>query len=201
MQIFTSVVYFTIFILTVIIQWKKNKVFKELSSITYIFQLGAIFDIWSLFFRNQYNAAQNIVFLYSLVFTLYVIFSNYINNGRKNIVQFLLFILIPIFCICVDFKLLYKILFKYVFLIILFFYLVAILTCLLRCFQFNIKLKAVNYFFFLLLGFILIDLFYYLGFYHVIEFKMSIWMVFLNFYLIYLNVIRLIYIFYVSKNF
>ena len=63
MQIFTSVVYFTIFILTVIIQWKKNKVFKELSSITYIFQLGAIFDIWSLFFRNQYNAAQNIVFL------------------------------------------------------------------------------------------------------------------------------------------
>lgn len=85
MQLFTGVLYFATFILTVIIQWKKNKVFKELNSITYIFQLGAIFDIWSLFFRNQYNAAQNIVFLYSLVFNLYVILSNQIKIDRKNL--------------------------------------------------------------------------------------------------------------------
>ncbi len=201
MRVFTAVVFFAIFIFTVIIQWKKNKILHELKNITYILQLGAIFDMWSLYFQNHYNASQNLVFLYSLVFPFYVIISKYINNGMRNILQFLLFTLIPIFCICVDFNSIYAYLFKYVFIIIIFLYLVAITTCLLRCFQFNIKLKAVNYFFFLLLGFIVIDLFYYLGFYHVIEFKISIWMVFLNFYLAYLNVIRLIYIFYVSKNF
>jgi len=201
MQLFTGVLYFATFILTIIIQWKKNKVFHELNSVTYILQLGSIFDIWSLFFQDKYNSSQNLIFLYSLVFNLYVILSNQIKIDRKNSLQLLLFLFIPIFCICVDFKLINSIFRNYLFLIILFFYLLAIITCLQRCFQFNMKLKPVNYFFFLLLGFIIIDLFYYLGFYHVIEFKMSIWMVFLNFYLGYLNVIRIIYIFYVSKNF
>ena len=201
MQVITGILFFVIFILTIIIQWKKNKIFYELKSITYILQLGSIFDIWSLFFQNQYNTAQNLVVLYSLVFTLYIFLSDFIKNDRKNILQLFLFVLIPIFCIYTDFKSIYSIFFKYVFLIIVIFYLLAIITTLYRCFQIKLRLKAINYFYFLLLGFIILDLFYFLGYYHVIDFKMSFWIIFLNFYLIYLNAIRLIYIIYVSKNF
>jgi hypothetical protein len=195
----------TIAIITLLIsflaQFKKNKKIIEITAIGLILQFGSYFDVWSFVFRNNFNESSTLLFLYSLVFPLFVSSSEILCRLKKEKILILLYLAIPVFCICVDYKIVYTFIFSYVFLIILILYFIAIIVCFWNCFKFKFKLTENNYLYFSLLGFIVLDLFYYLGFYHVIDFKMSVWMTFLNFYLIYLSLLRVVYIIYVSKNF
>lgn len=201
MQLFTGIIVISLFILTIIVGWKKSKILNDLTSITSILQLGAFFDIWSFVFRNNYNESLKLVFLYTILFPLHFILCYFINKKQNLFVSIILFFLIPFFCFYVDYKIIYANFLNHWFWPISILNLIAIITSFYRCCHFKIRLKPSNYFYFLLLGFLLMNLFYYLGFYHIIDFKIKIWMIFINSYLIYLNAIRIIYIIYVSKNF
>jgi hypothetical protein len=201
MQLFTGIIIISLFFLTIIVGWKKSKILNDLTSITSILQLGAFFDIWSFVFRNNHDESLKLVFLYTILFPLHFILCYFFNNKQNLFISLILFFLIPFFCFYVDYKIIYTNFLTRWFWPILILNLIAIITSFYRCCYFKIRLKPSNYFYFLLLGFLLMNLFYYLGFYDIIDFKIKIWMIFINSYLIYLNVIRIIYIIYVSKNY
>jgi hypothetical protein len=201
MQTVSLITAFFTVIIAFVSQWKKNKNIIEITPIGFILQFGSYFDIWSFLFRNNFNLSSTLSFLYSVSFPLFLISSQILARGKKNILPVLMFFIIPVFCYFIEYKIIYRNIFPYWFLFILVLYILTIIVCFRRCFNLKFKFKPYNYFYFLLLGFVIIDLFYNLGFYQIIDFRMSIWVLFLNFFLIYLNLLRIIYIIYVSKNF
>lgn len=204
----TKIICFVTFFLSVFAIWKsnKNKNLFDIKPITLVIQIEALFDIMMLFIaitNNHRNAMSNLSFLYSIIYPCYVILANKLTSNRKNQVYFttlgVFFLFLLVFTIFVDYTILKKIKPYFIFVCIIL-YLTAIITAIYRSLHFKHKLVAKNYFYYLLVGFLISDLFYFLCEFRIIDFEMSVWMPFLYFYLIFMNIIRVIYIGYVVKS-
>ena len=203
-----EIISFISFFVSVFAIWKsnKNKNLFDIKPITFIIQIEALFDIMALFIsntNNHRNAIFNLSFLCSIIYPSYVILANKLTSNRKNKAYFttlgVVFLFILAFIIFVDYTILKKNKPYFIFVCIIL-YLAAIITAIHRSLHFKHKLVAKNYFYYLLVGFLIIDLFWFMGYYRVIDFEMTIWMQFLYFYLIFMNIIRVIYIGYVVKS-
>jgi hypothetical protein len=198
--IVTNIIFFITFILTFVLSGKieLNKKVKELKSISFIFEIGAFFDIM-IFILNKYHNAKLLGFLYSIIFPICILFEHKLS-ALKN--YFLItFILIVVVLFYWQFNVVFiKKNFSFFFYIFLPIQITAISISVYKTLQYKIKLSARNYFYHLIVGLLVLDLFYFLGYYRVIDFEISVWMQFLTFYLIYLNIMRVSYITYVAKN-
>jgi hypothetical protein len=204
-----SIISFITFFVSVFAIWKsnKNKNLFDIKPITVVIQIEALFDIMNLFIantNNNHNAMSNHSFLCSIIYPSYVIHANKLTSNRKNKAYFttlgVVFLFILVFIIFVDYTILKKIKPYFIFVCIIV-YLAAIITAIYRSLHFKHKLVAKNYFYYLLVGFLISDLFYFLCQYRIIDFEMSVWMPFFYFYVIFTAIIRVIYIGYVVKSF
>ena len=203
----TRIVYFITFFVSIIAIWKsnKNKILFDIKPISVIIQIEAMFDVMVYFFKiaNNDNAILNSTFLYSIIYPTCVIFAKKIAFNKKPYGVFItfgiVFLFLLLFDIYVDYQLLKNNKTLLIFVSILL-YLAAIIITIYRSLHFKHKLVAKNYFYYLLVGFLISDLFYFLCHYRIIDFEMTIWMQFLYFYLIFMNIIRVIYIGYVVKS-
>ena len=203
----TRIVYFITFFVSIIALWKSNKNRKlfDLKPITVVIQFEALSEIMMVFFTttNNDNSIFNLSFLYSIIYPCYVILANKLTSNRKNQVYFttlgFVFLFLLVFTIFVDYTILKKIKPYFIFVCIIL-YLAAIITAIYRSLHFKHKLAAKNYFYYLLVGYLISDLFYSLCEFRIIDFEMSVWMPFLYFYLIFMIIIRVIYIGYVVKS-
>jgi hypothetical protein len=203
------IIFFITFFVSFFAIWKsnKNKKLFDIKPITAILQIEALFDIMAYFIEISKNAHSNEIqnqgFLCSLVYPSYVILANKITSSNKNKVYFttlgVVFLFLLVFTIFVDYTILKKIKPYFIFVCIIL-YLAAIITAIYRSLHFKHKLVAKNYFYYLLVGFLISDLFYFLCQYRIIDFEMSVWMPFFYFYMIFLDIIRVIYIGYVIKS-
>ncbi len=203
----TEIISFIAFFVSVFAIWKSNKNRKlfDIKPITVIIQIEALFDIMVYFFEieNNTNAMLNSNFLCSIIYPSFVILANKITTNKKNKFVFLIlgivFLFSFLFDILIDYSELKKIESYFIFVCIVL-YVTAIITTVYRSLDFKHKLVAKNYFYYLLVGFLISDFFYFLCEHRIIDFEMKIWMQFIYFYLILMNIIRVIYIGYVVKS-
>jgi hypothetical protein len=203
----TRIVYFITFFVSIIAIWKsnKNKILLDIKPISVIIQIQAMFDVMVYFFKtaNNENAMLNSTFLYSMIYPTYVIFAKKIASNKKPYGVFItfgiVFLFLLLFDIYVDYQLLKNNKTLLIFVSILL-YLASIIITIYRSLHFKHKLVAKNYFYYLLVGFLISDLFWFMGYYRIIDFEMTIWMQFFYFYVIFMNIIRVIYIRYVVKS-
>jgi hypothetical protein len=201
------IIVFTTFFVSVFAIWKsnKNKKLFDIKPITVIIQIEALFDIMVYFFKieNNTNAMLNSNFLCSIIYPSFVILANKITTNKKNNFVFLILGIVLLFSflfdILIDYSELKKIESYFIFVCIVL-YVTAIITTVFRSLDFKHKLVAKNYFYYLLVGFLISDSFYFLCEHRIIDFEMKIWMQFIYFYLIFMNIIRVIYIGYVVKS-
>jgi hypothetical protein len=203
----TRIVYFITFFVSIIAIWKsnKNKIIFDIKPISVIIQIQAMFDVMVYFLKtaNNENAMLNSTFLYSMIYPTYVIFAKKIASNKKPYGVFItfgiVFLFLLLFDIYVDYQLLKNNKTLLIFVSILL-YLASIIITIYRSLHFKHKLVAKNYFYYLLVGFLISDLFWFMGYYRIIDFEMTIWMQFFYFYVIFMNIIRVIYIGYVVKS-
>ena len=203
----TRIVYFITFFVSIIAIWKsnKNKILFDIKPISVIIQIQAMFDVMVYFFKtaNNENSMLNSTFLYSMIYPTYVIFAKKIASNKKPYGVFItfgiVFLFLLLFDIYVDYQLLKNNKTLLIFVSILL-YLASIIITIYRSLHFKHKLVAKNYFYYLLVGFLISDLFWFMGYYRIIDFEMTIWMQFFYFYVIFMNIIRVIYIGYVVKS-
>jgi len=176
---------------------KKNVRIKEIAPISNIFLIGAIFDLMIMLFQSEAQIRM-LGIIYCFVFPISLLVVDLIIK--------LEYFVFPMLLITICSIVIY--LFKYDFLNSLSVYcnfpiillqIITILFIFYKSISFKIKLKPLNYFYYLIMGFLILDFLYYLGNYEVVNFDRSIWMKFIFLYVFYLNFIRLIYIFYVVK--
>jgi hypothetical protein len=198
-QLFLNIGFFSTLVLTFISNHYAPKIkrLSELKSITNIMQIDAYFDLFVWYYKGFENL-KIIVLFFSLTFPINVIlnglfprFKNYIYFWLTLIFSFIIYykvdynslgvekgnFLIP----CITLKLL------------------AILVCSYNVIKHKRILQPVNYLYFLLLGFMILDFFWYLGFQNVILNNFNSFWYYHYFYVIYLMVFRFIYIYYVIK--
>lgn len=203
----TDILFFITFLVSIFAIWKsnKNKILFDIKPISVIIQIQAMFDVMIYFFdvSNNENAIFNSTFLYSIIYPTYVIFAKKIATNKKPYGVFITFGIVFLFLLLFDIYFDYQLLKNNKTLLIfvsILLYLATIIITIYRSLHFKHKLVAKNYFYYLLVGFLISDLFWFMGYYRIIDFEMSVWMPFLYFYLIFMNIIRVIYIGYVVKS-
>ena len=189
------------YILNLISNWKSNsnKWIKKITPITNILQVGCIFDILLLIFNSSISSMKILGLLYTIFFPLNILLKNEFSR-IKNVAFQIILILISLFCVLnVESNTIENHFnqIKY-FLVIL--QLAAIIFSFYNSFKHKVKLNEKNYFYFLILGFVILDFFYFLGYYEIIIFDTKTWISFFTYYLLYLNLLRIIYIIYVAKH-
>jgi hypothetical protein len=198
--IISDIIFITTFIVAFLVCWrsKKNKIFLEIAPISNILLIGALFDILILIFQDH-NSSRVLGIFYWLVFPTTIIFSKKIIKLETTIVvsSILLLSLILIRFIDYDFLKNYLNYITYPLILVI---IISIIHTTENCFSYKRRLKTINYFYYLILGFMVIELFFFLCYYQIIIFNFSVWSIFLYFFFIYLNILRIIYIVYVAKN-
>lgn len=181
--------------------WKsrRNKKFETIAPISLFLLIGAFFDIMIFVFQRDNNSSRILAASYWIIIPINILFANKIV--RINFIIILPFLLFLSFFLIHYFDYNYFInnidfiSYPFIFLMI-----ASIFSTIHNCFKYKKKLTAINYFYYLILCSLILDLFFFLGYYQIITFENTVWVLFFKFYLIYLNFIRAIYIFYVAKN-
>lgn len=199
--IISDFIFIATFLVTILSNWKanKNKRLLEIAPISIILQVGAFFDIMILVFQDP-NSSRLLDIFYWVAFQFTILFADKIPKTWSIIVTPVLLLLSLTLIRVFDYSFLKNDLIYFVYPLILL-QICSILFTAYNSLNHKRKLTAINYFYYLLLGFLMLDLMFFLGYYHIIKFDFSIWMIFLKFYAFYLNILRVIYILYVAKNF
>ena len=161
--------------------------------------IGAFFDIMIFIYQLDYNSSRILAATYWVIIPFNILFASKIS--RINFIIILTFLAIISLLLIQYFNYNFfinnieSITYLFIFLMIAsIFYTIHI------CFDYKKKLTALNYFYYLILCSLILDLFFFLGYYQIIAFENSVWVLFFKCYLIYLMFIRTVYIFYVAKN-
>ena len=175
----------------------KFKRLSEINSITNIMQIDALFDVMVWFYKGSDNL-KIFALLFTVIFPINVILNGLFKNFRNRIY----FWFTLIFCVIMFHLIDYNSLGEekgYYQIPCITLYILSIVVCSYNVLKRKRILRPVNYLYFLLLGFLILDFFWYLGFQNVIlnTFK-SFWH-YHYFYLLYLTIFRFIYIYYVVK--
>ena len=175
----------------------KIKRLSEIKTISNIMQIDALFDVMVWHYQDSINL-RIFVLSFSILFPINVILNGLFQNFR-NIIYFW-FTLIS--CLFIFYTIDYNSLGEekgYYMIPCITLYILSILVCSYNVLKHKRILQPVNYLYFLMLGFMILDFFWYLGFQNVIlnTFK-SFWH-YHYFYLLYLTIFRFIYIYYVVK--
>jgi len=199
-EIYRALYFLTFFVTIIFFQKAKfNKRLSELKSTSIIIQTGTIFDILIFFLKHE-NSVWSLLLFYYFLFPLCVLFSKKLTLINNYILITIILISSLLFSFNIEYRIL-KIHINSILLISIVLQLSTIIVSIIRIIKFNKKHEAANFFNFILIGFIFLDLLYFLDFYDVIIFEFSIWEYFLNYFLFYLIILRLSYLFYVFKNF
>lgn len=194
---FSSITFLFTFILTFISNHyvNKDKRLYNMREISNIMQIDALFDILVSSYTQNENVRW-IYLVYTIVFPLYIIFLSK-TTTKKGLVSMMLVIIISLtFFYSINFYnfLPYINFYIYPTLII---HITAIGFCIYRSLHYERIFKAKNYFYYLILGFMILDLFYFLSFYNVFPAKLDVFISFAGYTLIYLNIVRVAYILYI----
>lgn len=198
--IISDIIFITTFIVAFIVSWKEknNKKLQEIAPISNILLIGALFDILILIFQDH-NSSRVLGIFYWLVFPITVIFSKKISILKTTFVLSTILSLSLILIHFVDYDFLKNYLIYIIYPLILVI-IISIMYTTENCFNYKRRLTAINYFYYLILGFMLIELFFFLCYYQIIIFNFSVWTIFLYFFIFYLNILRIIYLVYAAKN-
>lgn len=194
---FSSVIFWVTFILTFISNHhiNKDKRLYDMKEISNIMQIDALFDILVITYRQNENVRW-IYLVYTLAFPLYIIFLSK-NTVKKGLLSMMLVIFISLtIYYSINFYNFKPYINFYIYPTIII-HIIAIGFCIYRSVHYDRILKPKNYFYYLLLGFMILDLFYFLSFYRVFPAKLEVFLSFAEYTLIYLNILRLAYILYV----
>jgi len=171
---------------------------EDLKPITNILLIGALFDIITIFYQNSYTAQQQIVVVYFITFPLCII-SNVIFPKFKNLYYFLFVLILTIIaCNFIPFPLIGNFR-RYYFITAIIFQLLSIITCAYKVLSLKRVLQPVNYFFFIILSFVILNFFWFLGYYKITYTNFKKFMEFHHYFIIYLTIFRFIYIFYIVR--
>ena len=175
----------------------KIKRLSEIKSITNIMQVDVLFDlmVWQL--KCDENI-KTILLIYSLAFPMIVILIGLFPSFKNGLYTWIIFLISIIAYYSIDYSSFGEE--KGYYLIpSISLQLLAILVCTYNVLKHNRILKPANYLFYLMLGFLILDFFWYLGFENVITNKFNSFWQFHYFFTFYLTLFRMIYIYYVAK--
>ena len=190
---------FITFILTFISNRFSQKIkrLSDIKSISNIMQIDALFDVLVWYFKDFENL-KIIVLFFSITFPVNVILNGLFPKFR-NIFYFW-FILIS--SLILYFKVDYRLLGEekgYYLIPCITLELLAIIVCSYNVLKHKRIIQPVNYLYYLMLGFMILDFFWYLGFQGVIMNSFQNFWPYHYFYVLYLTIFRFIYIYYVAK--
>jgi hypothetical protein len=176
---------------------KNIKRLEDLKPITNILLIGALFDIITIFYQS-FTAQHQMVVVYSITFPLCIIL-NVIFPKFKNLYYFLFVLILTIIaCSYIPFPLIGNFS-RYYFLTAIIVQILSIITCAYKVLSLKRILQPVNYFFFILLGFVILNFFWFLGYYKITYTNFKKFMEFHYYFIMYLTIFRFIYIFYIVR--
>lgn len=195
---FVNIVFFITFIITFFVNKKAEKIkqLAEISPITYIMQLDAMFDILCYFYSPYESEARTLEFLYCIIFPIGVVFYCRKSNFKNEF--YLIFTLILCLTVAntIRFSSIYPYKFIYLYIDILLQFL-AIIACTMNTIKHKRNIGPRNYFFYLMLGFMILDFFWFLGYHKFIKYSFINFMKYHYFFVGYFTIYRIIYIAYV----
>lgn len=203
-SILYEIVTFLTIATTIIAQRKSatNKKHEGIGNITNILQLDICFDIINLFFLKIIyfkNALANTSYLFDIFYFPNIIFIHIYKKIKFPIIPIALLVTIPVIVFFMG-KTLIDSNYEHTFFPILALRFFAMIVCVKRALRIKTKVRPINYFYYLLTGFIVLEFFYFFRASGVIDFNMDFWMKFLYFFLFYQIFFRLTYIIYVFKS-
>ena len=169
----------------------------EIKPISSIMQIDALFDMLVWIYKYEHNV-KSILLIYSLTFPVNVILNGLIPSFRNTLYFFFVLILNLVVFYTIDYASLRESDGIY-FLPCVILQLLAIMVCSYKVLKHKRILQPVNYLFYLMLGFLILDFFWFLGFQKFIINKYNSFWNYHRFYTVYLVVFRIIYIYYVVK--
>ena len=202
----TSLLYSSIhviIILTLLITFLSNyysskiKRLFEINAISNIIQIDVLFDLIIWIFMYDEN-----VRIFELVYSLTLPIIVIINGLFPSLKNRIYFYSILFICLIAFYNFDYVVVLRnnsYLIILSIILQLLAIVVCSYNVLKHKRIIKTVNYLFYLMLGFLILDFFWYLGFENIIKNKFDTFRNYHYFYTCYLCLFRLIYIFYVLK--
>jgi len=187
------------FILAFLSNYNAGKIKKlyDIKSLTNILLIDALFDILQNYYINSVSA-KTIDLIYSIAFPITVIINILFPSFKNGILFIFILVLSVISCNTIPFDSLNEIKGYYFFPVITL-QIFSIIACSYKVLSYKRILQPVNYLFYLLLGFLILDFFWFLGYRKVITNDFETFMKYHYFFIYYLTIFRIIYIFYVIR--
>jgi hypothetical protein len=187
------------FVIAFLSNYKADKIKKlhNIKPLSNILLIDGLFDILSDYYQDSVNA-RSIVIIYSIMFPITIII-NILYPSFKNGLLFIFILLMSlILCNTIPYDSI-KESKGYYFFPVITLQILSIIACSYKVLNHKRILQPVNYLFYLLLGFLILDFFWYLGYNRFITNDLETFIKFHYFFIYYLTIFRIIYIFYVIR--
>jgi hypothetical protein len=176
----------------------KIKKLHDIKSLSNILIIDGLFDILSDYYQNS-DKARSIVIIYSIMFPITVIINILFPSFKNGILFIFILLLSLIICNTIPYASLQESKSHLLFFSIITLQILSIIACSYKVLSHKRILQPVNYLFYLLLGFLILDFFWYLGYRQVITKDFESFMKYHYFFIYYLTIFRIIYIIYVIR--
>jgi len=176
----------------------KIKKLHDIKPLSNILLIDALFDILQTYYLDSVSA-KTIDLIYSIGFPITVIINILFPSFKNGLLFIFILLLSVIICNTILYASFnesksYSLFFSIITLQIL-----SIIACSYKVLSHKRILQPVNYLFYLLLGFLILDFFWYLGYRRVITNDFETFMKYHYFFTYYLTIFRIIYIFFVIR--
>lgn len=194
-----SIIFFITLPVTFIANWKSEKIkrLQQIKPISNIMQIDAMFDILVLYYVNNMSADRMTGFVCMILLPLCVILNGTIPNFKNNWYFLISLVTSLLMANFVDYSVIDNAMgyLLYPQLILQF---LAIVVSSINSLKHKRGLQSVNYLYYLLLGFLILEFFWKLAYYQIATFEMGNFMKYHYFFIAYLTVYRLVYLAYVA---
>ena len=181
---------------------KNNKISNDVNAISLLILLGASYDLFSLLSIVSRNSELFLFLTYYIFYPLYLIFCFTFPVKIKThlLVQFFIFLSLSLLSIFVDYSKIRLFVMDNLVIPIFIIQMIAIIVTGYKIINNNKSKLIINIILYLLLGLLSMQSIALLSIYQYIHLEMSIWFKFKIFFSIYIALMRIIYIIYVSKR-
>ena len=176
----------------------KIKKLHDIKPLSNILLIDALFDILQTYYLDSVSA-KTIDLIYSIGFPITVIINILFPAFKNGILFIFILALSVIICNTIPYASFNESKSYLLFFSIITLQILSIIACSYKVLSHKRILQPVNYFFYLLLGFLILDFFWYLGYRRVITNDFDKFMKYHYFFTYYLTIFRIIYIFFVIR--
>ena len=176
----------------------KIKKLHDIKPLSNILIIDGLFDLLTDYYQNSDNA-RSLVIIYFIMFPITVIINILFPSFKNGILFIFILLLSVIICNTIPYDSIKGSKSYLLFFSIITLQIFSIIACSYKVLSYKRILQPVNYLFYLLLGFLILDFFWYLGYSRIISSDFETFMLFHYFFNYYLTIFRIIYIIYVIR--